>query len=55
MAFVKPTAEQLATRFGFHSIKGDQGDRYCQMRASIKQMAISCVDLTPCCAEQTRL
>lgn len=53
-SFAKPTAEQLADRFDYHSPKGDQGERYSRVRHAIKLAAIACVDLTPCSPEQAR-
>lgn len=54
MAFEKPTVDQLAHRFNYHAPKGDQVERYANVRHAIKQAAIECVRLTPCCPEQTR-
>lgn len=54
MAFEKPTVDQLAHRFNHHPPKGDQAERYGNVRHAIKQAAITCVGLTPCCAEQSR-
>lgn len=52
--FTKPTEEQLTHRFMHHAPKGDQGERYAQVRASIFIAASKCVELTPCSPEQTR-
>lgn len=54
MAFEKPTVDQLANRFNHHPPKGDQPERYTNVRHAIKQAAIECVRLTPCCPEQAR-
>lgn len=54
MAFEKPTVEQLDNRFNHHVPKDDQGERYSAVRLAIKQAAMRCVELTPCCSEQTR-
>jgi len=54
MSFTKPTIDQLAQRFDFHPARGDQGERYEEVRHAIKQAAITCVSLTPCSPEQTR-
>jgi hypothetical protein len=54
MAFEKPTEAQLANRFDHHPPKGDQAERYAQVRHALKRAAVVCVELTPCCAEQTR-
>lgn len=52
--FQKPTREQLINRFKHHAPKGDQAQRYEQVRAAILEAATKCVDLTPVSAEQTR-
>jgi len=54
MPFEKPTVDQLSHRYDYHAPKGDQADRYANVRHAIKQAAIACVGLTPCCPEQTR-
>lgn len=54
MQFEKPTVDQLAHRFDHHAPKGDQAERYGNVRHAIKQAAITCVGLTPCCPEQAR-
>lgn len=54
MSFQKPTIDALAHRFDHHSPVGDQAERYTNVRHAIKQAAVECVRLTPCCAEQTR-
>lgn len=54
MPFEKPTVAQLASRFDYHAPKGDQADRYSEVRHAIKQAAITCIRLTPCSPEQTR-
>lgn len=54
MAFEKPTVEQLEHRYKHHAPKGDQGERYVNVRHAILQAAVTCVGLTPCCPEQTR-
>jgi hypothetical protein len=50
----KPTATELENRFRHHVPKGDQGQRYSQVRAVIENAAKQCVELTPCSPEQTR-
>lgn len=52
--FSKPTVDQLADRFDYHKPTGDQPKRYEEVRHAIKQAAITCVGLTPCCPEQAR-
>lgn len=52
--YQKPTLEQLSNRYVHHAPKGDQGLRYGQIRSHILATAINCVELTPCCPEQTR-
>lgn len=52
--YEKPTVDQLANRFDYHAPKGDQVERYANIRHAIKQAAIECVRLSPCCPEQTR-
>lgn len=54
MSFEKPTKEQLANRFDHHPPKGDQAERYGKVRASIRETAATCVELTPCSPEQAR-
>ncbi len=54
MAFEKPTIEQLEHRFQHHPPKGDQAERYGNVRHAILQAAIRCTSLTPCSPEQTR-
>lgn len=54
MAFEKPTAEQLAKRYMHHLPQGNQAQRYAAIRDMIRATAVNCVDLTPCCPEQTR-
>jgi hypothetical protein len=54
MTFSKPTIEQIAHRFDYHAPKGDQAERYGNIRQAIKQAAITCLGLTPCSPEQTR-
>ncbi len=54
MPFEKPTVDQLAHRFSHHAPKGDQSERYGNVRHAILQAAIACVGLTPCSPEQTR-
>ena len=50
----KPTQEQLEHRYRHHPPAGDQAARYTDVRASILSTAQRCVELTPCCPEQTR-
>lgn len=52
--FMKPTLEQLTNRFSYHAPKGDQTGRYEKIRAALLEVAVMCVDLTPCSPEQTR-
>lgn len=52
--FAKPTDEQLKNRFCYHAPKGDQAERYAEIRAQILATAIMCVGLTPCSPEQAR-
>jgi hypothetical protein len=52
--FEKPSVDQLAHRFNHHAPQGDQAERYGNVRHAIKQAAVACVNLTPCCPEQTR-
>lgn len=54
MTFEKPTIERLENRFQHHAPKGDQGDRYGNVRHAILQAAVACVSLTPVSPEQTR-
>lgn len=54
MPFEKPTVAQLENRFDYHAPKGDQAERYAQVRHAIKQAAVACVELTPCSPEQSR-
>jgi hypothetical protein len=54
MPFDKPTIEQLTQRFMHHAPKGNQAERYADVRRSIRDAAAVCVELTPCSAEQTR-
>jgi len=54
MAFEKPTREEIKNRFMHHIPKGDQSDRYEKIRGLIGDVAIRCVELTPCSPEQTR-
>ena len=54
MAFEKPTVEQLTHRFIHHVPKEGQAERYEKVRSLILDTAVQCVDLTPCCPEQTR-
>ena len=54
MGFEKPTVDQLADRFDYHSPTGDQPQRYAEIRHAIKQAAITCVGLSPCSPEQMR-
>lgn len=50
----KPSKADLERRFNHHPPHGDQTQRYGAVRASIRQAAAECVDLTPVCPEQTR-
>ena len=52
--FQKPSGEQLAHRFQHHAPKGNQADRYAEIRREIEGTALRCVQLTPCSPEQTR-
>lgn len=52
--FQKPTDAQLENKFMHHPPKGDQVERYAEIRAQIMATAIMCVGLTPCCPEQAR-
>lgn len=52
--FAKPTDEQLANRFMHHAPKGDQTERYGQIRAKMLEAAKLVRDLTPCSPEQAR-
>lgn len=54
MTFEKPTTEQLINRFSYHAPKGGQTIRYEQIRGLVLRLAIDCVELTPCCPEQSR-
>lgn len=54
MAFEKPSDEQLKNRFTHHAPINDQAKRYEEIRARICQVAVRCVELTPCSPEQTR-
>lgn len=54
MSHEKPTQEQLANLFDHHPPKGDQAERYAQVRATLRDAAYKCVELTPCSREQTR-
>jgi hypothetical protein len=53
-AFAKPTTEQLEHRYMYHAPKGDQAQRYEQVRAACCSLAITLVRLTPCSPEQAR-
>lgn len=52
--FEKPTDEQLEHRYCYHAPKGDQAQRYEEVRSAIFIAARTCVQLTPCSPEQTR-
>lgn len=54
MSFQKPTFEQLSNRFTYHAPFGDQPKRYETIRTAVLGAAIIGVEMTPCCAEQTR-
>lgn len=55
MSFSKPTAEQLDNRYKYHKPTDDMTvTRYANVRASILETAKICVELTPCCPEQSR-
>lgn len=54
MPFEKPSVAQLENRFRHHAPKGDQAERYGNVRHAILQAAVTCVGLTPCSPEQTR-
>lgn len=54
MPFEKPTLKELENHFMHHPPKGDQADRYAKIRWLIKEVAIACVEMTPCSPEQTR-
>lgn len=54
MPIDKPTTVQLENRFVHHPPKGDQGERYSQIRAAILDAAKRCVQLTPASAEQAK-
>lgn len=54
MAFQKPTIDELSDRFSYHPPHGDQAGRYDLIRQQIRSLAVFCVELTPCCPEQTR-
>lgn len=53
-AFAKPTIEQLENRYCYHAPKGDQAQRYEQVRHACCSLAITIVRLTPCSPEQAR-
>lgn len=52
--FQKPTNEELANRFVHHAPKGNQAERYAAIRLKILEVAIACVEMTPCSPEQAR-
>ncbi len=54
MAFEKPTRDQLVNRFTYHAPKVDQAQRYERIRQQLFATATVCVELSPCCPEQTR-
>ena len=47
------TKTDLDNWFSYHAPKGDQADRYTQIRAKAKEFAFLILDLTPGCADQT--
>lgn len=51
----KPTVDQLANRYRYHAPKGDQADRYNEVRALVLTLAERLVELTPCSPEQSRM
>lgn len=51
--FEKPSDAKLENRFRHHPPKGDQADRYAQIRAATLELAKLIRDLTPCCPEQS--
>lgn len=52
--FRKPTEGQLAHRFLHHTPTDEQARRYGIVRLSILAAAKECVEVSPCCPEQTR-
>lgn len=52
--FEKPTLAQLEHRYNYHAPRGDQAERYAAVRARVLAAAVECVNLTPCCPEQSR-
>jgi type IV secretory pathway VirB4 component len=52
--FAKPTVEQLKQRFSYHAPKGDQAQRYGEIRDKLLEAAIYIVERTPVSPEQTR-
>ena len=49
----KPTREDLEKRFVHHPPKGDQAERYAEIRKTILDCAVHCVALTPSSREQS--
>lgn len=52
-SFAKPTDEQLENRYTYHAPKGDQVERYAEIRGHILELAKFCRDRTPCSPEQS--
>lgn len=52
MPHEKPTNQQLLNRFQHHPPKGDQAERYMEIRGQILAAAMKIVD--PCSPEQSR-
>lgn len=52
-AFAPPSDEQLRNRYCYHSPKGDQPQRYEQVRSACLNLALLIRDLTPCCPDQS--
>lgn len=52
--FPKPTAESLRHKFAYHAPTGDKAQRHEAVRETCLAAAMTIVDLTPSCPEQTR-
>ena len=53
MAFTEVTADELDTRFTYHSPKGDQNERYIKLRGYAKELAYQIKELSPGSREQS--
>lgn len=52
----KPSAEQLAKRYGYYSVEGESKMRLLSdIRAEVMCVAVKLYSMTPCCSEQSRM